>query len=101
MTLIKALGVFPVGSVVELNTKERGIVFEPNPEDSRKPTVGVLTMPNQKDRAAPLVLNLARRSEAEGREIATVLDPDLLEVDVEQVMSEVEQRGERTERRRR
>ena len=98
---IKALGVYPVGSLVQLSTKERALVCEPNPQDSRRPVVGVLTMPNQKDRAVPLVLNLARRSEAEGREIVKVLDPDQLEVDVEQIMSDIDQRGERTERRRR
>ena len=94
---VKALGVFPVGSFVELSTKERGIVFEPNPDDSRKPTVGVLTMPSQKPRAAPLIMNLALRSEAEGREISRVLDPDQMDVDIEEIMDEVSQRGERSE----
>ena len=51
--IVKALGIFPVGSLVALNTGEKGMVFEPNPMDSRKPTVGVLTMPNQKLRGAP------------------------------------------------
>ena len=98
---IKALGVFPVGSMVELNTKERGIVFEPNPEDSRKPTVGVLTMPNQKDRGAPWIANLSLRSESEGREIVRVLDPDKIHVDIEEVLTDVAERGERSERRMR
>ena len=98
---VKALGVYPVGSFVELNTKEHAIVFEPNPQDSRKPTVAILTMPNQKSRGAPFIASLARRSEAEGREIAKVLDPDKMGVDVEAIMKEVEKRGERTERRMR
>ena len=98
---IKALGVFPVGSVVELNTKERGIVFEPNPTDSRKPTVGVLTMPNQEERGAPWITNLALRSESEGREIVKVLDPDKIHMDIEQTLEEVAERGERGERRMR
>ena len=98
---IKALGVFPVGSVVELNTKERGIVFEPNPEDSRKPTVGVLTMPNQKERGAPWIANLSRRSEAEGREIVRVLDPEKIHIDIEETLTQVAERGERSERRMR
>ena len=98
---IKALGVYPVGSLVELNTEERGMVFEPNPQDSRKPTVGVLTMPNQKPRAAPLIMNLSLRSESEGREIVRVLNPDKMEVDIEEIMSRIEERGERSERRMR
>ena len=98
---VKALGIFPVGSLVELNTNERGVVFEPNPEDSRKPTVGVLTMPNQKPRSAPLIMNLALRSEAEGREIVKVLDPVKVNIDIEATINEVAERGERGERRMR
>ena len=74
---------------------------EPNPDNSHKPGVGIFTMPNQKERAAPFVCNLARRSEAEGREAARILDPDKVSVDVEELMEEIKNRGERTERRRR
>lgn len=98
---VKTLGLYPVGTLVELNNRERGVVYEPNPRDSRKPTVGIFTMPNQKARAAPLIVNLALRSEAEGREIAKVLDPEREGIDVEQMIQEIAQRGERTERRRR
>ena len=97
--IVKTLGIFPVGSLVALNTGERGMVFESNPADSRKPTVGVLTMPNQKLRGAPLIMNLARRSEAEGREITKALDPVKLNVDVEKTINAIAERGERTERR--
>jgi len=99
--IVKALGIFPVGSLVALNTGERGMVFEPNPMDSRKPTVGVLTMPNQKLRGAPLIMNLARRSEAGGREITKALAPVKLDVDVEATIDAIAKRGERTERRMR
>ncbi len=98
---VKALGVYPIGSLVLLNTKEVAVVFEPNPTNSFKPTVGLLTMPNQKPRAAPFICNLSRRSEAEGREVTKVLDPDKQGVDVEQVMTLIKDRGERTERRMR
>ena len=77
------------------------MVFEPNPQGSRKPTVGVLTMPNQKPRAAPLIMNLALRSESEGREIVRVMNPDKMEIDIEEIMSRIEERGERSERRMR
>lgn len=98
---IKVLGLYPVGSLVEMNTKEQSIVVEPNPLDSRKPKVALLTMPNQKPRPVPLVVSLTKRSEAEGREILKVLDPETLDVDVEELMKEVKERGETTERRRR
>jgi hypothetical protein len=56
---------------------------------------------NEKPRAAPLLVNLARRSEAEGREIAKALAPEREGVDAEEWMQAVAQRGERGERRRR
>ena len=98
---VRALGVYPVGSLVELSTKELAVVCEPNPENTHMPTVGIFTMPNQISRAAPFVCNLSRRSEAEGREVAKILDPDKVGIDVEQLMGEIKSRGERTERRRR
>ena len=58
-------------------------------------------MPTQKERAAPFVCNLARRSEAEGREVAKVQDPEKLGVDVDAVMELIKTKGERTERMRR
>ena len=98
---IKALGAYPVGSLVELSSKERAIVYEPYPEDSRKPTVGILNMPNQQPRAAPQIVHLSKRSESDGREIVKVLDPDQLEVDIEAELKTIEAKGEHTERRRR
>lgn len=98
---VRALGIYPVGSVVELNNKEVAVVYEPNPDNSRKPVIGILTQSNGRQRAAPFVCNLARRSEAEGREVAKVLDPEKVGVDVDAVMELIETKGERTERMRR
>jgi putative nucleotidyltransferase with HDIG domain len=98
---VRALGIYPVGSLVEMNTKEQAVVFEPNPENSRKPVVGLLTLPTQKPRAAPMIVDLAKRSEAEDREIVKVLDPDQIGLDIEATIEEIKQRGERSERRRR
>ena len=98
---VRALGVYPVGSVVELNNKEMAVVYEPNPDNSSKPVLGILTQSNGKQRAAPLVCSLARRSEAEGREIARVLDPDKVGIDVDEMMELIKSKGENTERMRR
>ena len=98
---VKTLGVYPVGSLVELSSKEQAVVYQPNPDNSHKPVVGILTMSNQRARAAPYICNLARRSEAEGREVTKILDPEEAGVDIEQIMSEIETKGERTERRMR
>jgi len=83
---VKTLGLYPVGSLVELNNKERGVVYEPNPKDSRKPTVGLFTTSNQKSRGAPFIVNMAIRSEAEGREIVKVLDPEREGADIEEML---------------
>ena len=51
--IVKTLGIFPVGSLVALNTGERGMVFESNPADSRKPTVGVYHAQSKASRRPP------------------------------------------------
>ena len=98
---VKTLGLYPVGSLVEINTGEQAIVCEPNPVDSRKPVVALLTQPNKKPRAAPFIISLAVRSQADGREITKVMDPDKIGIDVEEIMADVEKRGERTDRKSR
>jgi hypothetical protein len=46
-------------------------------------------------------VNLAKRSEAEGREVGKVVDPETAGVDPEEVIEAAKTRGERTERLRR
>ena len=98
---VKTLGLYPVGSLVEINTGEQAIVFEPNPVDSRKPVVALLTQPNKKLRPAPYIMSLAVRSQADGREIIKVIDPEKIGIDVEEIMVDVEKRGEWTDRKMR
>ena len=96
---VTTLGLYPVGSLVEINTGEQAIVYEPNPVDSRKPAVALLTQPNKKPRAAPFIISLAIRSRADGRAITKVMDPENIGIDVEEVMADVEKWGERTDRK--
>ena len=98
---VKTLGLYPVGSLVEINTGEQAIVFEPNPVDSRKPVVALLTQPNKKLRPTPYIMSLAARSQADGREIIKVIDPEKIGIDVEKIMVDVEKRGEWTDRKMR
>ena len=46
-------------------------------------------------------MNLAVRSQADGREITKVMDPDKIGIDVEKIMEDVNKRGERTDRKSR
>ena len=72
----KSLGLYPVGSLVMLNTEEIGIVCEPNPENTRQPKVGVFITRYKKRRHVPVVLDLADTYAAEERTIVKVLDPE-------------------------
>ena len=71
--MIRSLGVYPAGSLVELDTGERAIVIAANRADTLKPTVRIISSP---DRAVitdgPLV-NLADNSV--DRRILRALDP--------------------------
>ena len=98
---VQSLGIYPVGSLVELNNKEVAVVYEPNSDNVRKPTIAITTTFNGRPRPAPFIVNLAKRSEAEGREIGKVVDPETVGVDPEEIIEAAKTRGERTERLRR
>jgi len=83
---VKSLGLYPVGSLVVLNTGEIGVVCEPNPEDSRRPKVGVLISRYKKRRLVPVVADLADAHASEDRQIVKVLDPVKYNIDVEKVL---------------
>ena len=44
---------------------------------------------------------MSERTEAEGREVGSILDPEQEGTDVEDLMSDIQGRGERTDRMRR
>ena len=83
---IKSLGLYPVGSLVLLDTGEVGVVCEPNPEDTRQPKVGIIVTRYRKRRQVPLVVDLADAHASEVRRIAKVLDPAKYGLDVEKIM---------------
>jgi HD-GYP domain-containing protein (c-di-GMP phosphodiesterase class II) len=73
---IKALGVYPVGSLLKLNTGERAIVVGIHPEHRLKPTVKIITGPLGQSYADPLLVDLANPgSDQPGRTILRALDP--------------------------
>ena len=94
---MQSLGVYPVGSLVELNNKEVAVVYEPNSDNVRKPTIAITTTFNGRPRPAPFIVNLAKRSEAEGRKIDKVVDPETVGVDPEEIIEAAKTRGERTD----
>jgi HD-GYP domain-containing protein (c-di-GMP phosphodiesterase class II) len=73
---IKALGVYPVGSLLKLNTGERAIVVGVHPEHRLKPTVKIITGPLGQSYEHPIVVDLANPgSEQPARTILRALDP--------------------------
>jgi HD-GYP domain-containing protein (c-di-GMP phosphodiesterase class II) len=73
---IRCLGIYPVGSLVELNTGERGVVLAVNPVDALRPIVKVVWDAAGHTYAAPTLVDLAARLEhAQERTILRALDP--------------------------
>jgi putative nucleotidyltransferase with HDIG domain len=55
---IRALGVYPIGAVVELNTGEQGIIVATKADESLKPTVYVVCDPKGQPLAEPRLVDL-------------------------------------------
>jgi len=87
--VIRALGVYPIGSLVELNTGEKGIVIAANRADSLRPTLRIIAWPSGHTDCTDGVVNLADPgTEAVERRIVRVLDPGKERIDIiEQLQS--------------
>jgi hypothetical protein len=55
---IRALGVYPIGAVVELNTGEQGVIVATKADESLKPTVYVVCDPKGQPLAEPRLVDL-------------------------------------------
>lgn len=81
--IIHGLGVYPIGSLVELNTGERGIVIASNRADSLKPTLRVVAPGDVLACLNGPVVDLADANAAPaGRRIVRALDPAREGIDV-------------------
>ncbi len=83
---VKSLGLYPVGSLVILDSGEVGVVCEPNPGNTREPKVGVVITRFKKRRPTPLVVDLADPHATEERKIVKVLDPSKYKIDVDKIL---------------
>jgi len=72
---IQVVGVYPVGSVVELNTGETGIVKQINHEAPLAPVVLLVKSAGNTLLSSPLEQDLSGQTETPGRGITTVLTP--------------------------
>lgn len=74
--MIRSIGVYPVGSLVRLNTGEQAVVVGVNPQQRLKPLVKVTTDPQGGSYATPIVVDLATPSPNHTvRTVLGVLDP--------------------------
>ena len=75
-TMIGSLGVYPISSLVLLNTGEQAVVVEMNPAQRLKPVVKVITGPQGESYLPPIRVDLGGHVEGKkARTITKVLDP--------------------------
>jgi HD-GYP domain-containing protein (c-di-GMP phosphodiesterase class II) len=80
--IIRCLGVYPVGSLVELNTGEQGIVVAANRADTLKPTVRIVTSRSGLVQSNGPIISLAdARPDEPERRIVGALDPGRERID--------------------
>lgn len=74
--MIRSIGVYPVGSLVRLNTGEQAVVVGVNPQQRLKPLVKITTDPQGGSYATPIEVDLAVPSaDHTVRTVLRVLDP--------------------------
>jgi HD-GYP domain-containing protein (c-di-GMP phosphodiesterase class II) len=74
--MIRSIGVYPVGSLVRLNTGEQAVVVGVNPQQRLKPLVKITTDPQGGSYATPIEVDLAIPSlDHTVRTVLRVLDP--------------------------
>jgi cyclic di-GMP phosphodiesterase len=80
--VIRSLGVYPIGTVVELNTGERGVVLATNRAAALKPIVRIIMSRTGVVQFHGPIIGLADTArEAVERRIVAVLDPGKSRID--------------------
>ena len=75
-SMIGTLGVYPISSLVLLNTGEQAVVVEMNPTQRLKPVVKVITGPQGESYLPPVRIDLGTQTEGKkARTVTKVLDP--------------------------
>ena len=73
--MIQCLGVYPIGSLVELSTGERAVVVSTKPELSVKPSLKIICDAKGHPYPSPLLIDLSEPDEGPARAILRDLDP--------------------------
>jgi len=81
---INVVGVYPVGTLVFLNTGELGLIFKINPDDVARPLVRIIAN-KQGEIESPVEVDLREKDETTGecpRHIVQSLDPSRYKIDL-------------------
>ena len=86
---IQCVGIFPVGSFVELNTREVAVVINRHPEQQLKPTVKIVIDANGERIKDDRIIDLANQGEGDGttRLVTKVIDPAEQNLDVSGILA--------------
>ncbi|MEK6801128.1 MAG: DUF3391 domain-containing protein [Nitrospirota bacterium] len=84
---IKALGVYPLGSLIKLNTNECALVVGLNHEDRLRPRIRIIRGTDGKDQKDPIEVDLQNQApDQPTRSIIRALDPNQEHVDLPQYL---------------
>jgi HD-GYP domain-containing protein (c-di-GMP phosphodiesterase class II) len=87
--MVRCLGIYPVGSLIELNTGERGVVLAVNPGKALQPVVHILWDQAHRRYATPVTVDLAAPGpDAPLRTICEVLAPTAEGYDIATYLTE-------------
>jgi HD-GYP domain-containing protein (c-di-GMP phosphodiesterase class II) len=87
--MVRCLGIYPVGSLIELNTGERGVVIAVNPGKALQPVVHILWDQAHQRYATPVTVDLAAPDlDAPLRTICEVLAPTAEGYDIATYLTE-------------
>lgn len=80
---VTLVGLFPVGTLVLLNTQEVGVVSAEHPDDPFRPQVKILLDPRGDRLETPLLVNTWERDSRgdHPRAVVEALDPDSVDLD--------------------
>lgn len=84
---VKMLGIYPVGSLVRLDTGEVGVVIETHSETPLQPKIRVLFEASGKRLKEPLEIDLAgKETKALARSLVAPADPLLYDIDLSEII---------------
>jgi len=90
---IKCIGIYPVGSIVELNTGHTGVVVKLNEKNRLKPIIGLVLNRKKEPYETIKMLNLSsdvwQKSSGAKVEIVKVLEPHAHDIDIKSIIKKL------------